>query len=230
MGRVAQGSPEQAGEGSRQARLAGLRGRQDVSRCRRAARPDLAGSLRDRVGTRPAPAAGRPVPGQMARGMQAMGGIHRLAEVVSKFLMVVAAMWSFVLAFYILIDVIARNLNVPIEGTSEIVTNSIVVVVFLQLAYCVHAKGMLRADFLLAMMGPRLQRGLDIAGYLLAGAFFAALVYGSFPGALEAWVENEFEGDGALRVPTWPAHFARSEEHTSELQSLMRISYAVFCL
>src|SRR3546814_1406803 len=29
---------------------------------------------------------------------------------------------------------------------------------------------------------------------------------------------------GALRVPD------RSEEHTSELQSLMRISYAVFCL
>src|SRR3546814_4160186 len=26
------------------------------------------------------------------------------------------------------------------------------------------------------------------------------------------------------------AHTARSEEHTSELQSLMRISYAVFCL
>src|SRR3546814_4181139 len=29
----------------------------------------------------------------------------------------------------------------------------------------------------------------------------------------------------------WPrAHAPRSEEHTSELQSLMRISYAVFCL
>src|SRR3546814_2782380 len=27
-----------------------------------------------------------------------------------------------------------------------------------------------------------------------------------------------------------PAGFTRSEEHTSELQSLMRISYAVFCL
>src|SRR3546814_5156094 len=27
-----------------------------------------------------------------------------------------------------------------------------------------------------------------------------------------------------------PAELARSEEHTSELQSLMRISYAVFCL
>src|SRR3546814_3606588 len=28
----------------------------------------------------------------------------------------------------------------------------------------------------------------------------------------------------------WPVLFGRSEEHTSELQSLMRISYAVFCL
>src|SRR3546814_9420629 len=28
----------------------------------------------------------------------------------------------------------------------------------------------------------------------------------------------------------WPAPSLRSEEHTSELQSLMRISYAVFCL
>src|SRR3546814_2097272 len=35
------------------------------------------------------------------------------------------------------------------------------------------------------------------------------------------------------RPPVDPAHDAeidRSEEHTSELQSLMRISYAVFCL
>src|SRR3546814_1421428 len=30
--------------------------------------------------------------------------------------------------------------------------------------------------------------------------------------------------------PRWPKVPNRSEEHTSELQSLMRISYAVFCL
>src|SRR3546814_2964169 len=34
-----------------------------------------------------------------------------------------------------------------------------------------------------------------------------------------------------LSIPmTSPVDFIRSEEHTSELQSLMRISYAVFCL
>src|SRR3546814_1122104 len=31
-------------------------------------------------------------------------------------------------------------------------------------------------------------------------------------------------------LPTNSCRLARSEEHTSELQSLMRISYAVFCL
>src|SRR3546814_1461659 len=31
-------------------------------------------------------------------------------------------------------------------------------------------------------------------------------------------------------VPAMLFHLVRSEEHTSELQSLMRISYAVFCL
>src|SRR3546814_1861366 len=33
-----------------------------------------------------------------------------------------------------------------------------------------------------------------------------------------------------LRRPVESAKYVRSEEHTSELQSLMRISYAVFCL
>src|SRR3546814_8195486 len=39
--------------------------------------------------------------------------------------------------------------------------------------------------------------------------------------------------DRGSGVPTGPLvirHVRRSEEHTSELQSLMRISYAVFCL
>src|SRR3546814_9444829 len=38
-------------------------------------------------------------------------------------------------------------------------------------------------------------------------------------------------GIGWLEYPAWVgSSWRRSEEHTSELQSLMRISYAVFCL
>src|SRR3546814_4266036 len=36
--------------------------------------------------------------------------------------------------------------------------------------------------------------------------------------------------DDVIRVERLPGEAGRSEEHTSELQSLMRISYAVFCL
>src|SRR3546814_1260768 len=35
---------------------------------------------------------------------------------------------------------------------------------------------------------------------------------------------------GGIWVASHARHCERSEEHTSELQSLMRISYAVFCL
>src|SRR3546814_4374702 len=46
------------------------------------------------------------------------------------------------------------------------------------------------------------------------------------------WSRNARRDRGrpAAQIPGRRAHPVRSEEHTSELQSLMRISYAVFCL
>src|SRR3546814_2606340 len=43
-----------------------------------------------------------------------------------------------------------------------------------------------------------------------------------------AWLRHMLEAETASR--DLPRTAIRSEEHTSELQSLMRISYAVFCL
>src|SRR3546814_8662032 len=48
---------------------------------------------------------------------------------------------------------------------------------------------------------------------------------GSF---LTSWSASD--GDRWTKLPFAPLSSNRSEEHTSELQSLMRISYAVFCL
>src|SRR3546814_2012507 len=47
-------------------------------------------------------------------------------------------------------------------------------------------------------------------------------------GAVVASLQAEVRGLGGK--PEDSASFLRSEEHTSELQSLLRISYAVFCL
>src|SRR3546814_2140828 len=49
-----------------------------------------------------------------------------------------------------------------------------------------------------------------------------------FDTAIELVAERDL---GRLLTATYPLRsYERSEEHTSELQSLMRISYAVFCL
>src|SRR3546814_6714833 len=47
-----------------------------------------------------------------------------------------------------------------------------------------------------------------------------------WPGFSDTPIAEEFYENAAAKNAAWP----RSEEHTSELQSLMRISYAVFCL
>src|SRR3546814_6173870 len=48
---------------------------------------------------------------------------------------------------------------------------------------------------------------------------------GAYDGVSELWFDSE---DAMLAA--YGTEHGRSEEHTSELQSLMRISYAVFCL
>src|SRR3546814_4675593 len=45
------------------------------------------------------------------------------------------------------------------------------------------------------------------------------------------WQPSDSDPDALVSIAAWSAEAGpRSEEHTSELQSLMRISYAVFCL
>src|SRR3546814_6336650 len=52
--------------------------------------------------------------------------------------------------------------------------------------------------------------------------------------AFGTWEHDDPYGEPAAQAARDPvafrSHLRRSEEHTSELQSLMRISYAVFCL
>src|SRR3546814_8702670 len=51
-----------------------------------------------------------------------------------------------------------------------------------------------------------------------------------FPVVSEAFLRIADTADGLRSGPDSRTLTVRSEEHTSELQSLMRISYAVFCL
>src|SRR3546814_4540601 len=62
----------------------------------------------------------------------------------------------------------------------------------------------------------------------LASPFFNSAAQGAWP-TLQAATGAHVQG-GDYLGPQGLGEVTRSEEHTSEIQSLMRISYAVFCL
>ena len=127
---------------------------------------------------------------------------------ISKFLMIVAALWAFGLTFMILADVTGRGaFDAPINGTTELVTASIVIIVFLQAGYAIRSRSMLRADFLVVHLPPKTQRILAAIGYLLGAAFFLMIITGGWQESIASFVEGEYEGEGALRVPSWPARW-----------------------
>ncbi len=132
----------------------------------------------------------------------------RLSDRMSKFMMVFAATWAFGLAFLILANIIGRSVfDSPVYGTAEIVSTSIVIIVFLQVGYAIRSRSMLRADFLIIHLPESVQRIFLAIGYLLGAAFFLMIITGGWEESVLSYIEDEFEGEGALRVPSWPARW-----------------------
>src|SRR3546814_2824189 len=75
-----------------------------------------------------------------------------------------------------------------------------------------------------AFDGPPLTLLLYVHGAVMTSWFVLFIVQARLVAHGHAGVHRRLGAFGALLA------LARSEEHTSELQSLMRISYAVFCL
>src|SRR3546814_7531279 len=71
-------------------------------------------------------------------------------------------------------------------------------------------------------LGLGIEHGFDFAQHRVGAAEAAA--------RWRADVDHELRGVGVRKQRQAHQRHQRSEEHTSELQSLMRISYAVFCL
>ena len=66
---------------------------------------------------------------------------------------------------------------------------------------------MLKADFLVVHLPGKVQRTLLAIGYLLGAAFFLMIITGGWDESIRSFVDGEYEGEGALRVPSWPARW-----------------------
>lgn len=132
--------------------------------------------------------------------------LEQIANRLVQVLLAVAAIIIFCLSFLVVADVLGRAFfNSPVKGTPEIVSMSIVIICFLLAAYAVQSGAMLRTDAIVGMFGARGRDFADLLSGVLGVAFFALIVWGSYEPTLHAWASGEFEGEGALRVPVWPA-------------------------
>ena len=135
--------------------------------------------------------------------------LNRWSDRTAKALLAFAATLAFLLSFLVVADVVGRTVfSSPVKGTPEIVSMSIVIICFLQASYAIRSGGMLSVDLLPGMLPPGARKALAVLGYLLGLAFFGVIVYGGLEPLAHAWRSNEFEGEGALRVPVWPARLA----------------------
>lgn len=107
------------------------------------------------------------------------------------------------------VDVLGRNLaGAPLSGVPELVSLSIVAIVFLQAPQALKAGRMTRSDALLNWVGarrPTAKRVLETLYDLLGMAVVGVIVFATWPIFARAWERNEFVGAvGDFTAPTWP--------------------------
>lgn len=130
--------------------------------------------------------------------------MNKISSLTADGLNALAALWAFALAFVILADVVGRCFGHALQGTAEIVANSIVAIVFLQFPLAIQRGRFLCATLLYDLMPGPAKALLDIAAYLLGFALFLAIAVGGWSDMITGFRIGEFEGEGALRVPVYP--------------------------
>lgn len=124
---------------------------------------------------------------------------------VARLIHVISACWILGLGIIILIDVFGRAFfSMPLLGATEIIKNSVVSVTFLQLPLAIYSGSMLRTSIFAEAVGPIGRKVLRTIAGLLGALFFAVLVISAWDHMIDAWRIGEYEGEGALRVPTYP--------------------------
>lgn len=106
-------------------------------------------------------------------------------------------------------DVAGRNLaNRPVSGVPEMVTLSIVAIVFLQIPAALQNGRMTQSDGFInwfTKVSPRLGRALSTLFDLIAIALIWIIVKSTWPIFFRAWERDQFIGAvGDFTAPVWP--------------------------
>ena len=133
----------------------------------------------------------------------------RLLDAVTQGLNVLGSSLILVLMLLVGIDVAGRNLlSMPVSGVPELVTLSIVAIVFLQIPAALRAGRMTRSDGLLSWLtrkSPRLGQAVATFFDLIGIAVIAVIVQTTWPIFTSAFESGQFIGAiGDFTAPVWP--------------------------
>lgn len=151
-----------------------------------------------------APAAGAAARGDSYRAPLPLG-LQRLFGVMNA----LGTLWIVALMVLIVADVLGRNLlGAPLRGTTEMVSMSIVGIVFLQLADTLHAGRFTRADVLLDRLKarrPALADALQALFHTIGLGLMVVTLLASWRPLVEAVAIREYVGAvGDFQAPMWP--------------------------
>lgn len=139
----------------------------------------------------------------------AKGPVTRVVTQISLALAILGGLGTVAMMLMINADVIGRGVfHMPFPATAEIVSASIVTIVFLQLPYATLSGRAVRSDMLINRLRARSSRladGLDLVHHLIGTVMLAVLLRYVWPEITGAIRGHETVGlYGILTLPRWP--------------------------
>ena len=143
------------------------------------------------------------------RAPRASGFFLRILDTVTALANVSGSLLILALVALIAADVAGRNLlGQPISGVPEMVSLSIVAIVFLQAPQALRAGRFTRSDGLIEVLrklSKTLTKWLETVFDLIGLFVLSAILYAHWPIMIRSWVREDFVGAvGDFTAPTWP--------------------------
>ena len=160
---------------------------------------------------------GQPMPWKFHRVVQALNALGTL--------------WIVLLMVLINTDVLGRNLlNAPVRGVTELVSMSIVGIVFLQLADTLHSGRITRADVMLQGLEqrrPRLAALLHATFHVVGALLMATILWAAWGPLWESIRIREYVGAiGDFTAPMWPVRLVMLVGLAATLATFLFLAWA----
>ncbi len=133
-----------------------------------------------------------------------MARLKRIFEFIRDYSGVVAGLCGIGMTISIVIDVIGRNINMPIYWVTDISLILIVWLTFLAMGSTQAVRGHIRADFFITRFSPRGRAWFEAISWFFSFLFCLILFIAGVVSAVES--VKMWEGSiGIVHFPIWPA-------------------------